>query len=267
MLSSLNYFWQHRQLILALSRREILGRFQGSFLGRLWLVLAPLFMLCLYAFFFGEILQARWSIGVADATFGNFTLILFSGLMLHQFLSESLGRAPELILSNANYVKKIIFPLEILALVVVKVNAVQLLVSVAILMIAVVVMTGQYFWQWIYLPLVLIPFMVLTTGLVWLFAALGVFLRDLKQVVMYLSTILLFMSPVFYSMDRLPDSLQFIYFVNPLIVAIDQIRQVLFLGASPDWMILLSYSAVAVVVAVVGYKFFLRSKPAFADVM
>src|SRR5690606_34467224 len=98
--------------------------------------------LCIYAFFFGEILQAKWSIGAADASFGNFTLILFSGLMLHQFLSECLGRAPGLILNNPNYVKKIIFPLEILALVVVKVTGVQLIISVIILLVAVVVMTG-----------------------------------------------------------------------------------------------------------------------------
>jgi lipopolysaccharide transport system permease protein len=265
--NSIKHLWRHRSLILTLSRRELNGRFQGTLLGRLWLVLAPLLMLCIYAFFFGEILQAKWSIGASGSGFANFTLILFSGLMLHQFLSECLSRAPDLVLSNPNYVKKIIFPLEILALVTVKVTSLQLLISVLVLLGAFVVMTGQVYWQWIFLPLILIPFVVLTVGLVWLFSALGVFLRDLGQMVLYLSNILLFMSPVFYPMDRLPDGMQFIYYVNPLIVIIEQVRQVLFMGASPDWVILLGYSAIALVVACVGYYFFSRSKPAFADVM
>jgi lipopolysaccharide transport system permease protein len=250
-----------------LTSRELTGRFTGSFFGRFWLFLSPLMILCIYAYFFGEILQAKWNIGDSKQGLASFALLIFSGLILHQLFSDCICRSPDLVLSNPNYVKKIVFPLEILAYVALFSSVVQMITGLIILLIAFVIMTGVFYWTWLLLPLVYIPFFLMTLGLMWILAALGVFLRDLRQIMQFVATVTLFLSPVFYPMNRLPSELQFLPFVNPLVVVIEQSRLMLFEGTLPDWGILFAYFIVSLVVVFCGHYFFTRSKPAFADVI
>lgn len=259
--------WKNRSLIRILTIRELAGRFAGSLLGRFWLVLSPLIMLGIYAFFFGEILQAKWSIGASTQGLTDFALIIFSGLILHQLFADGISRAPDLIVSNPNYVRKIVFPLEILPVVALASAMLQMLIS-AIILIAVFAFTGGSFsWSWFLLPVIFAPFFIVTLGLMWLLSSLGVFLRDLRQVTQFVATAALFLSPIFYPMDRLPESLQILKFINPLVIAIEQSRVVLFEGTTPDWYVLSIYSVASFIVASLGFYFFTRSKPAFADVI
>lgn len=259
--------WHNRRLILLLTVRELGSRFAGALFGRLWLFIAPLVMLGMYAYFFGEILQAKWSIGGGEDSLTSFAMLIFSGLIIHQFFSECLIKAPDLVLSNPNYVKKVIFPLEILAVVTLLSAVIQLFIGSFILLLVFAIKNQVVSYSWLFFPLVCLPLFLLTIGLVWIFAALGVFLRDLRQVMQFVSTLTLFMSPVFYPMDRLPEQLQFLTYVNPLIIAIEQTRMVIFQGVPPDWIVLGGYSAASLLIFLIGYYFFMRSKSAFADVL
>jgi len=259
--------WGNRGLIKILTSRELAGRFTGSLLGRFWLVLSPIIMLGVYAYFFGEILQSKWSLGASSESLTSFALIIFSGLILHQLFAECISRAPDLIVINPNYVKKIVFPLEILPVVVLASMILQLLISVLILIAVFAFMDGIFNWSWLLLLFIYIPFFILTLGVMWFLAALGVFLRDLRQLTQFVATVALFLSPVFYPMDRLPEELQILKFINPLVIVIEQSRLVLFEGVVPEWGVLGIYSLVSILVACVGFYFFMRSKPAFADVI
>lgn len=267
MLDALKSLWTNRQLVAALFRRQLTGRFQGSILGRLWLLLAPLIMLSIYALVFGEILQAKWQLGNQGESLASFALILFSGLFVHQFFGECMGSAPHLILGNPNFVKKIIFPLEILPWIHTLVAGIQALFSLAVLLGAVVLLGGQAYWEWMVLPLVYLPLVLVSLGVAWLLAALGVFLRDLQQIVGFVSSALLFLSPVFYPMSMLPERLQFLVYVNPLIIIIEESRKVIFSGLMPDWRLLIGYTAVALPFMLFSLWFFQRCKRLFADVM
>ncbi|WP_160280148.1 ABC transporter permease [Cellvibrio mixtus] len=259
--------WVHRSITILLASRELTTRFTGSLFGRLWLIISPLVLLAVYAFFFGEILQAKWSVGNAGDGLTSFALVIFSGLILHQFFADCISRAPELMLINPNYVKKIVFPLEILPVVTLLAAIVQLLISTLILIIVFGLVDHTVYWKWLFLPVVYIPFFITTLGIMWVLSALGVFLRDLRQLMQFMATVTLFLSPVFYPMDRLPESMQFLNFVNPLVVVIEQARIIIFEGKYPDWMLLAEYSVISFVIALVGFYCFQRSKPAFADVI
>lgn len=265
--SPLFVLWHNRRLILLLTVRELGSRFAGALFGRLWLFIAPLVMLGMYAYFFGEILQAKWSIGDGESSLTSFAMLIFSGLIIHQFFSECLIKAPDLVLSNPNYVKKVIFPLEILAVVTLLSAVIQLFIGSLILLLVFSIKNQVISYSWLFFPFVCLPLFLLTIGLVWIFAALGVFLRDLRQVMQFVSTLTLFMSPVFYPMDRLPEQLQFLTYVNPLIIAIEQTRMVIFQGVPPDWIVMGGYSAASLMIFLIGYYFFMRSKSAFADVL
>lgn len=267
MLNALKSLWINRQLVAALLRRQLTGRFQGSVLGRLWLLLSPLIMLAIYALVFGKVLQAKWQIGNQDENLANFALILFSGLLIHQFFAECMGGAPNLILGNPNFVKKIIFPLEILPWIHTLAAGIQGLFSVFVLLCAVVILGGKAHWAWLLLPLVYLPLVFVSLGVAWLLAALGVFARDLQQIVGFVSSALLFLSPVFYPMSTLPERLQFLVYANPLIIIIEESRKVIFSGLTPDWSLLLGYSAVALPFMLISLWFFQRCKRLFADVM
>ncbi len=252
---------------MVLARRDLAHRFTGSLLGRFWLVLSPLIMLGIYVYFFGAVLQAKWSLGPVQNSLASFAVMIFSGLILHQFFSECITRAPELVLSNPNYVKKIIFPTEILSIVALLSTSLQLLISLLILMAVFAWMSHVVFWTWLYIPFIYLPFMLITLGIMWFLASLGVFLRDLRQIIQFVAAALLFLSPVFYPMDRLPEALQFLKYVNPLVIVIEQSRLVLFAGIAPDGLVLATFYSVSFILAAAGYCFFMRSKPAFADVI
>ena len=196
--------WRNRELIKASVKREVLGRYRGSFLGLAWSFFNPLFMLAVYTFVFSVIFQARWGGGSGSKT--EFALVLFAGLLVFNLFAECINRAPGLILSNTNYVKKVVFPLEILPFVGLLSALFHTLISLGVWLIAYTLFFGIPHLTVFYLPLVLLPFCLFIMGLSWALASLGVFLRDVSQFIGLLTTALMFISPIFYPATAFPKT-------------------------------------------------------------
>lgn len=251
-----------RQLLV----REVLGRYRGSWLGLGWTLLTPLLMLLIYAFVFGVVLPARWPAvpGVAELGLLGFALTLFAGLIVFNLFAEVLGRAPTLITSQPNYVKKVVFPLALLPLAALGAALFHALVSFGVLL-AVLGLLGLWHWQALLLPLLLAPMLLALAGLAWLLAALGVFVRDTAQFMGMVTTALLFMSPIFYPLSALPPAMQPWLLLNPLTLPVEAVRAALIWGTPLPWGALGWYTLVAAAVAVLGWTFFARTRPGFAD--
>jgi lipopolysaccharide transport system permease protein len=257
--------WSNRGLAFSLTRREVIGRYKGSFFGLFWSFLNPLFMLCIYTLVFGFIFGSRWTESSASQT--EFALILFSGLIVFNLLGECINRAPSLILSNSNYVKKVVFPLEILSWVALGSALFHAGVSLLVWFIAYSVLIGVPNITSLMLPVVLLPFLVLVVGLTWLLAALGTFLRDIGQLMGLIVTAMMFLSPIFYPITNLPEVMQPWMNFNPLTIPIGQTREVIMWGRMPDWQLVGTYSCVSVVIAWLGFFCFQKTRRGFADVL
>jgi lipopolysaccharide transport system permease protein len=259
--------WRHRQLLMQMTKREVVGRYQGSAMGLAWSFFNPILLLVVYTFVFSEIFRSRWGgLGGNDSK-TQFAVIIFVGMIVLNLFGEVFNRAPSLILANANYVKKVIFPLEILPVVAMGATLFHSLISLLVLLIAFFLFNGYLPATAVYIPLVLLPLIVLTTGLAWVLASLGVFLRDVGQTVAILTTILMFLSPVFYPVTAVPEKFQQIILANPLAFIIEQARDVLIWGRAPNWAGLAIYTVVAVLVAWIGYAWFQKTRKGFADVL
>ena len=257
--------WRHRDLIKASAKREVLGRYRGSFLGVLWSFFNPLFMLAVYTFVFSVVFQARWGGGSGSKT--EFALVLFAGLLVFNLFAECINRAPGLILSNTNYVKKVVFPLEILPFVALLSALFHTLISLGVWLIAYTLFFGIPHLTVFYLPLVLLPFCLFLMGLSWALASLGVFLRDVSQFIGLLTTALMFLSPIFYPATALPEDYRRILYLNPLTTVVEQTRDVLFWGKTPDLFMLGIYCVVTLGIACLGFAWFQKTRKGFADVL
>ncbi len=262
MLASL---WRNRHLVHALVKREVLGRYRGSFMGILWSFFNPLLMLAVYTFVFSYVFKARWNTGGDSKT--EFALILFAGLIVFNIFSECVNRAPGLMLANANFVKKVVFPLEVLPWVALGATLFHALVSVAVWLVAYVVFFGPPHPTVLLLPLVALPLMLFTMGISWGLASLGVYLRDIAQFIGILTTVMMFLSPIFYPATALPPQYRHLMLLNPLTPAIEQARAVLFWGRTPDWTIFFPYLAGSLLIAGLGFAWFQKTRKGFADVI
>ena len=259
--------WQNRQLIIQMTKREVIGRYQGSAMGLAWSFLNPIFMLVVYTFVFSEIFKSRWGgVGGNDSK-TQFAVILFVGMIVLNLFSEVTNRAPSLILFNVNYVKKIVFPIEILPVIAMGAALFHSLISLCVLLIAFLIFNGYLHWTAIFIPLVLLPLVILTLGLAWMLASLGVFLRDVGQTIGIITTVLMFLSPVFYPITAVPERFRFFIMANPLTFIIEQAREVLIWGNLPNWLGLASYTLAAIAVAWTGYAWFQKTRKGFADVL
>jgi len=259
-------FWEHRQLIKQMAWREVVGRYKGSILGLLWSFITPILMLVVYTFIFSVVFKARWSIGTEDNKF-SFALILFVGLIVHGLLAEVLVRSPNLILGNVNYVKKVVFPLEILPATCLIAALFHCTMSLAVLLVAFFIVNGYLPWTIFYIPLILLPLAILILGLSWIIASVGVFIRDIGQAVIIITTIMLFLSTVFFPLSALPEKYHIFILLNPITFIIEQAREVLIFGNQPNWSGLCAYLIVAVLVAWIGYTWFQKIRKGFADVV
>jgi lipopolysaccharide transport system permease protein len=235
-------------------------------LGISWSLLNPLLMLIIYTFVFSVVFKARWGVNTGESK-TQFAIVLFVGMIVHGLFSEVINRAPALITSNVNFVKKVVFPLDILPSVAIGAALFHSLVSLGVLIVAFVLFNGYLNWTAIFIPLVLLPLIILTLGVAWMLASLGVFLRDLGQTTGIITTILLFFSPIFYPVTALPVRLRPWIMVNPLTFIIEQAREVLIWGHLPNWVGLGIYSIVALAVAWAGYAWFQKTRKGFADVL
>jgi len=250
-----------------MTRREIAGRYQGSALGFAWSFLNPLLMLVVYTFVFSVVFKARWDVSAAEESRIDFALTLFAGMIVFNLFAEIVNRAPGLILSNVNYVKKVIFPLEILPVVSTGSTLFHALMSLLVLFAAQMLLKGAIAWTILYLPLVLLPLLLAGLGMSWCLSALTVYLRDLAHITSVAVTILMFVSAVFFPISALPEQYQVYLRLNPVAVIVSESRNVIIFGIQPDWSLLGLTLLMGLVVAVLGYVWFQKARKGFADVL
>lgn len=255
-------------LIWTLSLRNYSQRYKGSLLGYFWPFISMFVLLLLYSMVFSIVFKARWKqagVDVQDVEI-PFWLILLSGQILYALMCEILNQGPGLILSVPNYVKKIIFPLETLPVVSFLVALFNALICLAVLL-AAAAFLGVHHREALLIPLVFIQMTFWCLGLGWLLSSLGVFFRDLQQVMPLLSQVLLFATPIFYPPQIVPEKYKFVIDFNPLAYMVDTMRGLLLWGRLPDWSIFGLWTLAAMVFAVFGYFIFKRLRPSFADIM
>lgn len=257
--------WRNRNLIHVSAKREVLERYRGSVLGLLWSFFNPVFMLVVYTFVFSVVFKARWHVGSESKT--EFALVLFAGLIIFNLFAECINRAPGLILSNVNYVKKVVFPLEILPFVALLSALYHALISLIVWLAAYLVLFGLPHATLLLLPLIILPLCLFIMGLSWALASLGVFLRDVSQFIGVLTTVLMFLSPIFYPISALPESYQHLLYLNPLTLVIEMTRSILYWGNIPNLNQLALYWLVTSVIAWLGFSWFQKTRKGFADVL
>jgi lipopolysaccharide transport system permease protein len=267
LLALVKSLWRNRQLIVQMTKREVVGRYKGSAMGLAWSFFNPVFMLVVYTFVFSEIFKSRWGGIGGDDSKTQFAVVLFVGMIVLSLFSEVLNRAPGLILSNVNYVKKVVFPIEILPVIAMGASLFHSLISLSVLLAAFALFNGYLQWTAIFIPLVLLPLVILTLGLAWMLSSLGVFLRDVGQTIGIITTVLMFLSPVFYPVTAVPERFRPFIMANPLTFIIEQAREVLIWGRLPDWEGLGIYTFAATAVAWLGYAWFQKTRKGFADVL
>jgi lipopolysaccharide transport system permease protein len=257
---------KNRQLIWQLTRREISTRYRGSMLGFLWSLITPLLMLVVYTFVFSVVFKARWGIN-SDESRLEFALILFNGLIAFNLFSDVFNRAPTLILSNTNYVKKVVFPLEILPIVALGSTLFQYLVNLTVLLLVQFFVVYSLPWTILLLPVVLLPLILTCLGIGWFLSSFGVYVRDISQLTGVITTILMFTSTVFYPISALPDRYQSLLQLNPLVVIISESRKVVYYGEMPNWVSLGWVFLLGLSIAFLGFWWFQKTRRGIADVL
>jgi len=258
--------WRNRELLSAMVKRDVVGRYRGSVVGIAWSFFNPLVMLAVYTFVFSGVFKSSWP-GTPEGNHAAFAIILFVGLIVHGLFAECVNRAPSLILANVNYVKKVIFPLDLLPWVAFGSALFHACVSVVVLLLALLV-TGQRIPATALLfPLVVLPLAFTTMGFAWLLAALGVFVRDIGQMTGMFTMILMFVSPVFYPLTALPEPYRSWLLLNPLSFIIEAGRDTLVYGVTPDVSLWGAVLAVSLVIAWAGFAWFQKTRRGFADVV
>lgn len=266
LLSLVKSLWQHRQLIKQMAWREVVGRYKGSVMGLLWSFINPVLMLAVYTFVFSVVFKAKWGV-TGEESKTAFALVLFVGMIVHGLFAEVLNRAPSLILSNVSFVKKVVFPLEILPVVSLMAAFFHTVISLIVLLIAFVAINGYLAWTIVFIPAILFPLIVLTLGIAWGLASLGIFIRDIGQAIGIITTMMLFLAPVFFPLSALPEEYHPFIMANPLTFIIEQAREVLVFGNHPNWTGLGLYLLMAIIVAWAGYIWFQKTRKGFADVL
>ena len=266
MLNNLAHPWRHRALIRILTWRDISGRYRGSLMGSAWSLLTPLLMLAVFTFVFGVVAPTRWP-GAEEQGMGMFALRLLAGMVVHGLLSELLQRAPALVTAQPNYVTKVVFPLEVLGWVALLTGLFHTAMALLVLILLNGALGTGLSLTLLALPLVLVPYALLLLGIAWILAALGVYLRDLAQVIGPLVMASMFLGPVFYPREVMPAAIQPWLAWNPITVPVEQVRRVLFEAQWPQWDILAQYALVAIGVYLLGLWAFDRLKKGFADVL
>jgi lipopolysaccharide transport system permease protein len=258
--------WRNRQLIVQMTKREVIGRYRGSVLGLAWSFFNPLLMLSVYTFVFSVVFKARWGVNGGEDR-ASFAIFLFVGMIVHGLFAECVNRAPGLILSNVNYVKKVIFPLEILPAVAMGSALFHAGISLVVLLAVRLVINQQLAWTAIFAPVIFLPLCLITMGAAWFLSAIGVYLRDVNQTIGIFTTVLLFLSPVFYPVTALPAEYQRWLRMNPLTFIIEECRAVLVQARLPDWGNWIGFFMIGIAGAWMGFWWFQKSRKGFADVL
>ncbi|MGH6980776.1 MAG: ABC transporter permease [Stellaceae bacterium] len=257
--------WRRRHLLRRLARRDVEQRFRGSVLGKVWLVVGPLFMLTLYTIAFGLLLKPKWQESVSSPA--EIAMIYFSGLIVFDFFMECVNRAPNLMFEHITYIKKMVFPLEILAWVAVGSALARLLVGSVLLSIMYVALRGLPPLAVLAVPLLMVMLGIVALGFVWLLTSIAVFVRDIRHLLAVLMPIFMFLTPVFFPLSSAPKFAQVLLYANPLTFILEGVRAALFEGAWPNWFGVIAYIAGAVLFAWAAFRLFRRLREGFADVL
>jgi lipopolysaccharide transport system permease protein len=250
---------------LELAKRDVKTRYRGSMLGVLWAFLSPFLMLAVFTFVFSTIFESRWDVELRSRW--DFALLLFTGLIPFWFFSECVSRAPELMFENASYVKRVVFPLEILPWVTALSGLFHAFLSGLVLLLTYGLLIDTPPWTLVLAPVVFLPLLLLVLGISWLLASMGVFFRDLRQIVPVIVMLFMFLSPIFYPAAALPEWFRFYIELNPLATIIEQLRGLLFFERLPDWRGLAITLGLSWGVAWLGLWWFERTRSGFADVV
>jgi lipopolysaccharide transport system permease protein len=258
--------WHHQDLIAHLVRRELGQRYKGSYLGVLWSFINPLLMLSVYTFVFSVVFRASWRPDVESPP-AEFALTLFAGLTAFGLLSEVMIKAPGLVLAVPSYVKKVVFPLEVLPVVAVGAALITSLLSAGLIVLGALVLSGSVSPTLFLLPVAYTPLVLLCLGLAWFLASLGVYVRDIAQGIGVVTQVLFFLSPVFYPQSAVPQPWRDALNLNPMTHVVTSFRQILLWGQWPEGSAWLHWTGVSLLVAVLGYTWFMKTKRGFADVL
>jgi lipopolysaccharide transport system permease protein len=256
--------WRNRGLIRTLVRRDILGRYTGSFGGAFWTLLNPLIMMLTYFFVFGIVLQQTFP---NDPSRTGFALYFLAGMLPWLAFNEAVGRAPFIMIEHRNFIRKLVFPVETLPLNIVAAGLVTEFFGMVLFALALLIIRGSVPLTLFYLPLIVIPQILLTTGIAWFLAALGVFVRDLGQVIGYLLTVLMFITPIFYSEAHLPKFAASLQKVNPIFTLVHSYRAVLLESSPPDWASLGWLALASALIFLLGHAWFYKLRKSFADLI
>lgn len=257
--------WRNRQLISQMARRDVVGRYRGSFMGLTWSLINPMIMLGVYTFVFGTVFKARWNGGSGSKA--EFAMLLFAGLLTFNLFSECISRAPSLITGNQNYVKKVVFPLEIYPFVAIGSALFHFFVGVLVWLGFYAVFFGPPPLTILALPVVILPHLLMIIGFCWILASLGVFLRDLAQVIGVFTTILMFMSPIFYPATEVGERFRWWFQFNPIAHSVEHARAVMIWGHFPSALEWAGMLALSLLIAVGGFAWFQKTRKGFADVL
>ncbi|KHK04543.1 ABC transporter permease [Desulfovibrio sp. TomC] len=257
-------FWQRREVLATFARIEFSSRYHGAQLGVLWSLVSPLATLAVYTFVFSVVFKPTWA-GGGDGGVAGYALILFAGLAAFEVFAGSLNRAPRLLSENVNFIKKVLFPLEILPVGVILAAVLESLVSLALVALGVLVTTGRLPATALFAPLAYLPLGMLTLGMCWLLAPVGVFLKDLGNIVGVAVQLLFFATPILYPLTAVPEPYRALLALNPLHPVVDHLRRTIIYGQMPDWPAFGWVTLVSAGVMLAGYTFFINIKRLFAD--
>lgn len=259
--------WKRRDLIRQLTKQETVNRYRGTCLGMAWALVLPLFMLLIYTFVFGVVFKMKWPSMVRADSKVEFALTLYCGLILYNIFNEAILGSVGSISGNPNYVKKVVFPLEVLPVAKLGGALIHGSLSLVIFMTGNTIFITRPTWTVLLYPLVIASFCAFIIGLSWFLSAIGAFVRDAAQVVMVIVQVLLFISPIFYSVTIVPEKLRWVMYLNPLTTFIIDARRTLMWSLPNDWFCWGMVTVVSLITMQGGYMFFMRSKRAFGDVI
>ncbi len=258
--------WKYRELVKQLTIREVFTKYKGSYLGFTLAFLQPLMLLAVYTYVFSVIFNMKWGIAQHEGRLG-FALALFVGILTFNILGEVANAAPTLIISHVNYVKKVVFPLEILPIVKLLSTITNSIFGIIIVLVTMIVSGRNLSWTIILLPVVWFPLVLFSLGWGFLLSALGVFIRDIGTTIGVFVNMLFFLSPIFYPLEAVPERFRIACRLNPIALFVEDARSVVLWGQLPDWRWYLCGVLCSVLMVIIGYLFFVKCKHAFADVL
>lgn len=255
-----------RELIYQFSKRDVISRYKGSFLGIIWSFITPLIMLAIYTFVFSVIFQAKWGTGI-EVSKAQFALTLFCGLITYNVFSEMINKSATLIINNQNYVKKVVFPLEILPLSTLGSVLVHFIISLIALLLGELIFMGGIPWTVFFLPIVILPLLFTTLAFSYLISFLGVYIRDISYTVAIAINVLFYLTPIFYPMEAVPEYFRSIMSLNPLTSIVESMRAILLYNQIPNFLELFIWIVISMIFMLIAYAGFIRTKRGFSDVI